>query len=63
MGRKLKAVGAIIFGVLIVASYIYVDRQSDAILMLSPVILVVFGLEIAAFVYFLVGALWKRGDK
>jgi hypothetical protein len=60
VGRTFKAVGAIISGVVIVASYIYVDNQSDAIAMLAPVILTVFGIEIAAFLYFLFGALWKR---
>jgi hypothetical protein len=60
MGRKLNAAGAVIFGVLIVLSLIYTDANVEAVAFFLPWSLIVFGLEIAVFVYFLVGALWKR---
>ena len=60
MGRKFHAVGAVVFGILIVLSWLFMDGNVEAIAMLLPWSLIVFGLEIAVFVYFLVGALWKR---
>ena len=60
MLRKFHAVGAVVFGILIVATCVYVGNLPDAAAMLWQFILAVFVVEIAVFIYFLVGALWKR---
>ena len=60
MGRKFHAVGAVALGIIIVATYVYFDNLPDAAAMLWPFLLAIFVTEIAVFVYFLAGALWKR---